>query len=215
MKISMEWLKEKRACDGGTEWFISQEETDGLLVVKKLLKENQLDWANWLIARIMDRKQYLAYAIFAAEQVLDIYEKKYPDNKKPREAIEAARKVLEDDSEQNRKAAYVAAYVAACAAFAAFASFESYASSASAAYAAYAASASSDAYVSYASSDAYVSYASSAASAAASAASSADAASSAASSAAYASSAYGAAARQKMEIKILEYGISLITGGQK
>jgi len=30
-------------------------------------------------------------AIFAAEQVIEIYEKKYPNDKRPREAIEAAK----------------------------------------------------------------------------------------------------------------------------
>lgn len=92
MNITKEWLKEKGACSAGAEWFLKQKETDGVNVVKKLIKENQLDWANWLIVRIMDYKQYVSYAVYAAEQVIDIYEKKYPGDDRPRKAIEAANK---------------------------------------------------------------------------------------------------------------------------
>jgi hypothetical protein len=42
-----------------------------------LIKEYKLDWANWLIVRVMKYKQYLNYTVYAAEQVIDIYEKKY------------------------------------------------------------------------------------------------------------------------------------------
>ena len=116
MKITKEWLKEKGACDSGFEWFIKQKETDGVEVVKKLITENKLLWANWLIVRIMDYKQYVSYAVFAAEQVIDIYEKRYPKDKRPRQAIEAAKKCIEDPSEENKKAAAAAAAAAAYAA---------------------------------------------------------------------------------------------------
>jgi len=164
MKISKEWLREKRACVEGVQWFTEQKEIDGLNVVKKLIKENRLGWANWLIVRIMEYKQYVSYAVFAAEQVIDIYEKKYPNNKKPREAIEAAKKCIENPTEENKKA-YAAAYAAAAAAAADAAA---YAAAAAAAYAA------------------------------------------AAAAAAYAAAYAAADARQKMQLKILNYGISLL-----
>jgi len=59
----------------------------------------------------MEYNQYVSYAIFAAEQVLDIYEKQYPDDKRPRQAIDAAKKCLKDPSKKNKNAAY-AAYAA-------------------------------------------------------------------------------------------------------
>ena len=54
------------------------------------------------------------YAVFAAEQVIDLFEQKYPDDKRPREAIEAAKKCIDDPSEKNKvaAAAYTAAYAA-------------------------------------------------------------------------------------------------------
>lgn len=93
-------------------WFNAQKETDAVKVIKKLVKENQLSWANWTIVRVMDYKQYASYAVFAAEQVIDIFEKKYPNDKRPRAAIEAAKECIKDPSEENKKAA-AAAYAAA------------------------------------------------------------------------------------------------------
>ena len=83
-------------------------ETEDVNIIKNLMLEKHFDWANWLIVRIMERKQYLSYAIFAAEQVLDIFENKYPDDKRPRLAIEAARKCLTNDSSAARAAAWAA-----------------------------------------------------------------------------------------------------------
>ena len=131
MKITVDWLKEKRACLEGIEWFENQKLSESVDVLKSLIKEDKLDWANWTIVRVMERKQYLQYAVFAAEQALDIFEQKYPDDKRPRQAIDSARKCLENNSEENRAAAY-AAHAAAYAA---------YAAADAAAYAAYAAGA--------------------------------------------------------------------------
>ena len=119
MKITKEWLAEKSACSEGCKWFLSQKETDAVKVLKKLIKEKHLDWANWTIVRVMDYKQYVSYAVFAAEQVIQIYEKKYPDDKRSREAIEAAKKCIKNPSEKNKKAAHAAADAAHAAADAA------------------------------------------------------------------------------------------------
>jgi len=138
LKITADWLKEKQACRSGVDWFINQSETEGVKVVKKLITEKHLDWANWLIVRIMNYKQYVSYAVFAAEQVIAIYEKKHPDDKRPRLAIEAAKKCIENPSEENKKAAAAdAAYAAAAA--------DAYAYAADAAAAAAAAYAAADA----------------------------------------------------------------------
>ena len=113
MDITLEWLKEKSACQSGVEWFKNQEETDAIKVIEKLIKENQLNWANWTICRVFDYKQRVQSAVFAAESCIDIFEKRYPDNKKPRQAIEAAKKYIDNPSEENKvAAAYAAAYAA-------------------------------------------------------------------------------------------------------
>ena len=76
MNITEEWLKEKSACREGRIWWRGLKETDGLKVVKALIKDKKLDWANWSITHIMSYEQYVSYAVYAAEQVIEIYENK-------------------------------------------------------------------------------------------------------------------------------------------
>jgi len=117
--ITKEWLREQGACTEGYNWFIRQRARDEVKVLDHLIKEEKFDWANWLIVRRMERKQYIQYAIFAAEQVIEIYEKQYPDDKRPRQAIEAARRCLTDDSAAARAACGAASDAAWDAAWAA------------------------------------------------------------------------------------------------
>ena len=149
MKLTLEWLKEKGACDEGVKWFASQKETDLIKLCKLAIRkkdDNLLSWANWTIVRCMNYKDYVSYAIFSAEQVLDIFEKKYPDDKRPRLAIEAAKKCIKDPSVENKKAAAAYAAADAAAAYAAAAYAYAYAAAAAYAYAAAAAAAAAYAY---------------------------------------------------------------------
>ena len=136
MQLTKEWLDKNDACPESLVCFAEHYEPAGISDSVEILKDlmtderkayvkdkfeaNSLDWANWLIGRVMTRPQYLAYAIYAAEQVLDNFEKEYPDDKRPRAAIEAAKAVLKNDTEVNRSAAWAAARAAddACAAWA-------------------------------------------------------------------------------------------------
>ena len=79
------------------------------------------DWLIWLLRRTknLSKPQSVKIAITCAEHVISIYEKKYPNNKAPRNAINAAKKWLKEPSEENRKAAYAAADAAYAAAYAA------------------------------------------------------------------------------------------------
>lgn len=113
MQITKEFLVEKESCLRGLNWFKNQSETDLYRLIDKLIQEQHEDWANWLIVRSMNRPQQLQYAISCAELVLPIFETKYPLDRRPRAAIEAAKAVLEEDSQENRD-------VAACAAHAAY-----------------------------------------------------------------------------------------------
>ena len=117
MKLTEEWLKEKSACSEGVEWFLKQKETDAVKVLEKLIKEKQLQWANWTICRVFNYKQRIQYAVFAAEQVIGIYEKKHPDDKRPRKAIEAAKKCIVNPSEKNKNDAAADAAAADAAAY--------------------------------------------------------------------------------------------------
>jgi len=115
MKITMKWLEKKGACSGAREEFETRKmKSIGVKELCTLLvNENKLDWCNWLVSRSLTRMDCIRYAIYAAEQVIDIFEKKYPDDKRPREAIEAAKKYLKNPSKKNKDAASAAAYDAA------------------------------------------------------------------------------------------------------
>ena len=96
MKITQQQLKDWSACTDGYKWACGILK-DKPMEVKKFLKitaDHRLDWANWVIVRVMTYDQYVNYAVYAAEQVIDIYEKKYPDDKRPRLAIEAAKNCI-------------------------------------------------------------------------------------------------------------------------
>ena len=153
-EVTIEYLKSINACELALDWakenqseFKSNELN---YVLKRLVKLNKFNYANWLVIQQFTKEQCIKYAIFAAKKVLHIYEEKYPKDKRPRLAIEAAERYLKDPSKENaiaadaaaRAAARAAAYAAvraaaANAAYAAAAANAAYA----AAYAAYAANA--------------------------------------------------------------------------
>ena len=78
----------------------------------KSIKEKDKEcWSDMRIIRAWkwQKKDSIALAIFSAELCLDNFEKVYPDDKRPREAIEAAKKYLDNPTEENRSAAWSAA----------------------------------------------------------------------------------------------------------
>ena len=181
-KVTKRWLDYHGACrDMTTE----EKKCNGdiNLIIKSLIKNKHWSDANWLITHYMNKRQKVQYAVFAAEQVLHIFEDKHPDDDRPRKAIEAAKNYIKNPTRKN-KAAAAATTAADAAAYAATAAAAATAADA-AAYAAYAATA-------YATATAY-------ADDAATAAAAADAAADAAT-----------AARNKMLIKILKNGLVII-----
>ena len=119
MKITKKWLKEQGACSEGVDWFMAFGKTDSVDVISGLLEAERFNWANWLIVRLLNRKDKIRYAIFAAEQVIFLFEKKCPKDKRPRNAIDAAKAVLKKDTKETRAAAMAAALAAGDAAGAA------------------------------------------------------------------------------------------------
>ena len=68
-------------------------------------------WSEIKIVKVYKwtKKDSVALSIYAAELVIDIYEKQYPNDDRPRKAIEAAKAVLKNDTEANKSAARSAA----------------------------------------------------------------------------------------------------------
>jgi hypothetical protein len=211
MIITRKWLEDKGACSEGKEWFLREnilELSDG---VKNLFAKDHFSWAYWLLTKSFTRIQNVQFAVYTAKQVLSIFEKQYPKDKRPRNAIRAAEKYLKNPNAANASYAAYAASDATYAASAAYAaSYAAYAASDAAYAASYAAYAASDA--AYAASDptyaANAANAAYAASGAAYAASYAAYAANAASDATYAANA--AYARIALQKKIIAYGLKLI-----
>jgi hypothetical protein len=189
MQITLQMLENWDACEDGIDWF-NEQYTDGTIefdiLVKDLKDDTKYSYLNWLVTKLLTGDNCIRYAIYAAESVLYIFEDKYPDDLRPRKAIEAAKEYLNTKTNAAAaKAAADAAYAAANAAYAA----------ANAAYAAYAA-----AYAANAA--AYAAYAA-AAYAAANVAN-------AAAYAAYAAAAYAAANAGTDAAAFIDYGLGLL-----
>ena len=134
MKISVESLKKMGACEEGIEEFkklFGDKEVDA---IQALLKFAKLEprYSIWWLTETFSKEHNVKLAIYSAELVLHIFEDKYPDDDRPRKAIEAAKEYLKNPTEDNRNASYSAAYSAAASYSAAAASYAAaYASSAS------------------------------------------------------------------------------------
>lgn len=94
------------------------------IVEVKGKSEKEKDKECWSEMRIVKtykwtKKDSVSLAIYSAELVIDIYEKQYPDDDRPRKAIEAAKKVLKNDTKENRDAARSAESAAESAAWSA------------------------------------------------------------------------------------------------
>ena len=140
----LNYLKSLNACSDAVQW------------AKQFKTINEAwqvcergDWMMWLLKkRGISKEQSVTLAVKFAERVLPIFEQKYPKDKRPRKAINAARVWLKNPTEKNRIAAAAAAAAAAAydAAFAAAytaytAAYAAYAAADAAAYAAYTAAA--------------------------------------------------------------------------
>ena len=99
---------------------------------KSIIQHDKQCWEEMKIVKTYKwtKKDSISLAIFAAELVLDNYGKQYPNDLRPRQAIEAAKKVLENDTKENRIKASSAASYAASAAYAASSAASTAASSA-------------------------------------------------------------------------------------
>ena len=121
MKVTLNFLKEQDACKLGIVKFKkvfgkSAELRDVINYGIKSKDKELLEYCTWLITRKMTSRERSQYAIYAAEQVITIYEESYPDDDRPRKAIEAAKKVLKKNSIENKNAASYAAFYASDAA---------------------------------------------------------------------------------------------------
>jgi hypothetical protein len=99
MKLSLKFLQEKSACYDGLKWYT---ENGKINTVEKCVTaliadtdcSEHLNYANWLLSNTLSPDNKIRYAIFAAEQVLELFENATPGDLRPRKAIEAAKEYL-------------------------------------------------------------------------------------------------------------------------
>ena len=139
MKTEIKKLEAMYACNEALEWLRGQPDPETAWNTCP-----RGDWMLWLIGKFAgepdspERRKLARTAAECAELVLPIYEAVYPDDDRPRKAIEAAKRGDLDECCAAANAAYTAAYAAAAYAAYAAAAYAAYAA-AYAAYAAYAA----------------------------------------------------------------------------
>jgi hypothetical protein len=133
-------LKTTKACEEAREWakafYAGRTKATVRAVIADLVRENHQDWALWILPRLMTHRQTVRYAVFCARQSLSVYEARFPNDRRPRQAIDAAEAFVRHPSAKNRAAARAAARAARAAAGDAWAAGDAARAAAGAAWAA-------------------------------------------------------------------------------
>ena len=113
MKLTVKFLQQKSACSSGMDWYEKNGKPDTVEVCITALcgdpkPTETLSYANWLLSKTLTEDNCCRYAIFAARQVLDIFEKQYPADNRPRAAVEAGEKYVITHNADDRAAARAA-----------------------------------------------------------------------------------------------------------
>ena len=87
---------------------------DTPIPLSKIVETNGLTDAIWALRCTIEPAENIVieFACRCAEHILHFYEDKYPDDKRPRKAVAAARVCITDKSQAAAHAAYTAAYAA-------------------------------------------------------------------------------------------------------
>ena len=131
IKINTEVIKGLRPCGSRFDNYLSHyKDFDGTL--EEFLALDNITYSDkvWVFAKIADKSQLSRWSYFCAESVLHIFETKYPNDNRPRQALDATLKYINEPTDANlvnlikhRNAAYAtyATYAANDAAYAAYA----------------------------------------------------------------------------------------------
>ncbi len=117
-------LKEHQACTSGYKQLavslggITKYGRDTPIPLDRIMESNGMDDTVWCLRCTLEDAENLIieFACDCAERVLGHYERYYPEDKRPRQAIEAARACVTDKSPASRAAAEAAAWAAEAAA---------------------------------------------------------------------------------------------------
>ena len=123
MTYDNEFLAKNGACEEGYNW--AQTQTDrSHEAFLRAAAEKDFSYFTWCVRASFDRHQSVEFAVYCAELALPIFERKFPDDERPRKAIDAAAAAAAAapaDAAYAARAAYAAARAAYAAAYAAYA----------------------------------------------------------------------------------------------
>ncbi len=88
---------------------------NGYKIIKAEIMAGRHDDVNWFLAESLNRENRIRYACYAAKQVLHIFEEKFPADKRPRLAVNAATACIPDTAAAARATARDAAAAAGAA----------------------------------------------------------------------------------------------------
>ena len=137
--ITHKILKDAGCCETIDQYFETKKSWSPSDLLEEVISRKQYPDAGQALSLLMNTRQRQEWAIFSAKSVLHIFEEQYPNDARPRKAIQAAEAYLKDPSaEAAHAAAYAAraAYTAAAHAAARAAAHAAHAAARTAAYAA-------------------------------------------------------------------------------
>ena len=108
MKITKEYLRKQNACEESLK-FGTEHDLIGMEAVplmERLIELEEVNWALWLLVRVMSRKQCIQFACHCARNVLHIFEERFPGDERPRNTIEEAEKFGTPDFDEKICKAY-------------------------------------------------------------------------------------------------------------
>lgn len=119
METTLRKIKECYPCVRGWKKLLSNvnNNLDAKLTIEQILDSNGIEDAVWALRAVSDQKKVRLFMCDVAESVLYIFEERYPDDKRPREAIEASRKfangkITKEELQKFEDAAHAATNVA-------------------------------------------------------------------------------------------------------
>jgi hypothetical protein len=120
MKINLETIQKLNPCQDRLDNYKNHYNTSDF-TLEEFLKLNKIAYSDkvWVITKLFTKKQNTLWSIKCAESVLHLFENKYPEDKRPRNAIEAAKLWTLKQNSSAESTAWSAAWSAAEAATAA------------------------------------------------------------------------------------------------
>ena len=109
MKITRKFLLSFTACKEGIKYYATLPQHDVRFIIESLLLDDPegegAKWANWTLARLLARKKRIQYALHCASTVLPYFERIFPNDKRPREAIELTQQYLDGKNNKSARSA--------------------------------------------------------------------------------------------------------------